>query len=402
MSETFLPKAHSYDHRYDSNTMNRHLSRRDTTLSSESKYESADENFNDEETENRHRKLARRTSIAKLLRQASNATINVYEGAIKVLGGSSHNNQRRRSSVRRKWGVDRSLIEFVRERVIELMDKEEKENSGKESLFHATDVMHVKETDDMITRFLLEYFEDHPLDDKNCDEDSVVKNISAQIIETLHWRTSNRINDMKDSEFPAEFYQSGIFMFGEDSDGCPVLYIRGRRYKKQSSAWTPIFVNFLLHESEKKVIEIFGDPFNPKNPTNKPGVVIDCSGVSLAQVDMALLFSLLPLVKHYPQCFTYVWVYELPWYCRPFLNVTLKVLPSRIVKRVKQMDKKSAVNEMGSEGIPVFMGGTSPITPSLTVPSDASNVRDVGLKHNIPENDIKKMIAFTDALIAEP
>lgn len=378
--------------------MNRHLSRRDTTLSSESKYESADENF-DDETENRPKKLSRRTSIAKLLRQASHATINVYEGAIKVLSGSSHNNQRRRSSVRRKWGVDRSLIEFVRERVTQLMDSED--NSDKDSLFHPTDVMHVKETDDMITRFLLEYFEDHPLDDKNCDEETVIKNVSSQIIETMKWRKSVRINDMKDSDFPAEFYKSGIFVFGEDSDGCPVLYIKGKKYKKQSATWTPVFVDFMLHESEKKVREIFGDPFNPKNPNHKPGVVMDCSGVSVAQVDMALIFSLLPLVKHYPQCFSYVWVYELPWYCRPFLNITLKILPTRIVKRVKQMDKKAAINEMGSEGIPEFMGGTSPIKPHIDVPAESSNVRDVGLVNNIPESDIKKMIAFTDALIKE-
>lgn len=380
--------------------MTRQLSRRDTTLSNDSKYESADETLPDEE--NRRPKPNRRTSIVKLLRQASHASVNAYQGAIKVLSGSSYNNQRRRSSVRRKWGVDRSIIELVRERVIHLMEEEEaKSSKEKGPLFHPQDVLHIRETDDMITRFLLEYFEDHPLDDKNCDENIVVKNVSNQILDTLHWRMSTRINDMKDSDFPQEFYKSGIYVFGEDSDGCPVLYIKGRKYKKQSALWTPIFVDFMLHESEKKVREIFGDPMNPKNPTHKPGVVVDCTGVSVAQVDMALIFSLLPLVKHYPQCFSYVWVYELPWYCRPFLNVTLKLLPTRIVKRVKQMDKKSAINEMGSEGIPTFMGGTSPIPAHIDVPETASNVRDVGIKNNIPENEIKKMMAFTDALIQE-
>lgn len=384
--------------------MSRQLSRRDTTLSNDSKYEDADETFTDEETENRRRKLSRRTSIVKLLRQASHASVNAYQGAIKALSGSSYNNQRRRSSVRRKWGVDRSLIESVRERVVYLMEEEEsKVNKEKEkaALFHPQDVLHIRETDDMIVRFLLEYFEDHPLDDKDCDETTIVKNVGNQILETLHWRMSTRINEMKDSDFPIEFYKAGIYSFGEDSDGCPVIYIKGRKYKKQSAAWTPIFVDFLLHESEKKVREIFGDPMNPKNPTHKPGIVTDCSGVSLAQVDMALIFSLIPLVKHYPQCFNYVWVYELPWYCRPFLNITLKLLPTRIVKKVKQMDKKSAINEMGSEGIPAFMGGTSPIEPALPVPATASNVRDVGLSHNLPENEIKKMVAYMDALMQD-
>jgi hypothetical protein len=383
--------------------MTRQLSRMDTNLSSDSKYESADESpLPEDGTENRHRKLSRRTSIVKLIRQASHASINAYQGAIKVLSGSNYSNQRRRSSVRRKWGVDRSLIELVRERVIELMDEEEaKSNKEKGAVFHAKDVLHIRETDDMITRFLLEYFEDHPLDDKNCDEAVVVKNVSNLIIETLHWRMSTRINDLKASDFPAEFYKAGIYVFGEDSDGCPVLYIKGRRYKKTSSHWTPLFVDFLLYESEKKLVEIFGDPFNPKNPSHRPGVVMDCTGVSVAQVDMGLIFALIPLVKHYPQTFNYVWAYEMPWYCRPFLNITLKLLPTRIVKKVKQMDKKSAINEMGSEGIPSFMGGTSPIEPHIAVPEDASNIRDVGLKNNIPEAEIKKMIAFADALINE-
>jgi len=281
------------------------------------------------------------------------------------------------------------------------MEEEEKKSNKNEPLFHAQDVIHIRETDDMIVRFLLEYFEDHPLDDKNCQEEVVVKNVGSLILETLHWRMANRINDMKDSDFPKEFYESGIYEFGEDSDGCPVIYCKGRKYKKAGSSWTQVFVSFLLHESEKKLREIFGDPMNPKNPTHKPGIVMDCSGVSLASVDVGLIFALLPLVRYYPQSFSYVWVYELPWICRPMFNLTLKVLPTRIVKKVKQMDKKSAINEMGSEGIPTFMGGTSPFKPYLTVPADASNVRDVGLRNNIPEGEIKKMIAFMDALSVE-
>ena len=116
---------------------------------------------------------------------------------------------------------------------------------------------------------------------------------------------------------------------------------------------------------------------------------------------MALIFALLPLIKHYPQSFSYVWVYEMPWFCRPFLNITLKLMPTRIVKKVKQMDKKSAINEMGSEGIPQFMGGTCSTIPAIAVPDEASNVRDVGLRNNIPENEIKKMITYINALIQE-
>src|ERR1700683_1755844 len=90
----------------------RSISRRDTGLSSDSKYDSADETFQDEDTENRRKKMQRRPStIGKLIRQASNASMSVYNGARKVLGGT-YNDRRRRSSVRRKHGVDRPLIEL--------------------------------------------------------------------------------------------------------------------------------------------------------------------------------------------------------------------------------------------------------------------------------------------------
>jgi hypothetical protein len=391
-------------------TASRSMSRRDTTLSGESKYESADETFQDEELENRRKKqMSRKSSVAKLIRQASSASMSVYNGARKVFGGSSYNvNQRRRSSVRRKHGVDRPLIELVRERILELIQaeqavqaKELKKETRRNSIinnnitaegpFHPKDLLYIKETDDMIVRFLKEYFEDHPYDDSKCEEETIAVNVAAQVIETLKWRFDLRINDMKDSDFPREFYECGLCSFGEDSDGNPVVFIRGKKCRKTPPSWTPILLGFVLHESEKKMIEIFGDPMNPKNPTAKPGVVCDVSNVSVMNVDMNLVFSLLPLTKHYPQSFCYVWVYELPWLAKPFFNIIIKMLPGRIVRKVKQMDKKSAINEMGIEGIPTFMGGKSLIEPTLPVPPDVSTIEEVGRKNGIPEADIKKM-----------
>lgn len=385
----------------------RSTSRRD----SDSKYDSADETFQDEETENRRKKtLSRRSSVAKLIRQASSASMSVYNGARKVFGGASYNiNQRRRSSVRRKHGVDRPLIELVRERILELIqveqtkdqDKKDRRNSTVQTNnnilesngpFHPKDLLYIRETDDMIVRFLKEYFEDHPYDDSKCEEETIAVNVSAQVVETLKWRHEMRINDIKDSDFPREFYECGIVSFGEDSDGNPVCYIKGKKCRKTPPTWFPIMVAFMLHESEKKLVEVFGDAMNPKNPTHKPAVVIDCSAVSISNVDVNLIFSLIPLTKYYPQSFCYVWVYELPWLVRPFFNLILKVLPSRIVRKVKQMDKKSAINEMGIEGIPTFMGGKSAIEPHMLVPPEASTVEEIGKKNGIPQSDIKKMI----------
>ena len=387
----------------------RSISRRDTGLSSDSKYDSADETFQDEDTENRRKKMQRRPStIGKLIRQASNASMSVYNGARKVLGGT-YNDRRRRSSVRRKHGVDRPLIELVRERVLELIEVEEKKfqakkdsnnrklsnnNSQEAGAFHPKDLLYIRETDDMIIRFLFEYFEDHPYDDSKCEEETIAANVAPQIIDTLKWRHETRINELKDSDFPREFYECGLYTQGEDSDGNPVVYVQGKKCRKTPASWTPILISFLLHESDKKLVEFFGDPMNPKNPTARPGVIVDCANVSVTNVDMNLAFSLIPLTKHYPHTFGYIWCYELPWLVKPLLNLILKVLPGRIVRKVRVMDKKTAFNEMGEEGIPRFMGGKSPLEPIMLVPETASTILEVGKKNGISDEDTKKMAAI--------
>jgi len=195
---------------------------------------------------------------------------------------------------------------------------------------------------------------------------------------------------MKDSDCPIEVYNCGLFGFGEDGQGRKVIYCNGKKARKFPSSFVPIILRFANYETEKMIVELFGDPMNPKNPPLKPGIVCDCGGVSISQIDINLSLSLIPLIKHYPYTFEYVWCYDLPWMVRPFFNLALKILPTRLVKRVQQMDKKSAFNEMGEEGIPKFMGGKGP-NPRMEVPPDASTIREIGLKNGISEKDIKVM-----------
>ena len=368
--------------------------RRGTDGSLDSNYESADETFRDQEVEARRQRMQRRrSSIAKFVHQASTVSISAYHGICNIF----HNNsvpvasQRRRSSVRKKWGVDRHLIELVRSKVqSQIASLCAKQKLEKTELFHPLDIEFIETTDDLITRFLLEYVEDHPNALKNCEDEAMSNDVANSVMETLKWRKENNVNELKDSDFPREFYESNIFLFGKDSDGAEVVYVRGKLCRKIASCWSPILISFIIHESEKKVKEILGDPRNPKNPGFRPGIVIDCSNVSVTQLDTGLIFALLPFVKFYPQSFEYAWVYELPWMLRPFFNLVLKVLPNRIARRVKQMDKKSAIKEMGIEGLPSFMGGKPPIEPSISPPETACTLEEVAKKHNISDSDVAK------------
>ena len=321
-------------------------------------------------------------------------------------------NRRRRSSVRKKTGIDRDLIEMVRESVLEVIDSEllnqsddefgrsgsNTESSYECESFHEVDIERMRGSDDLIIRYLLEFFEDHPRE--LTKEEKILQNVTDIIIDCLKWRKEFGVNDFKDEDFPIEFYESGILVMGQDSDRTIVVYIRGGKYKKISNGWTPIFLKFMVHEAEKVIRQLFGDPMNPRNPPgNKPGIVVDCTGVGMAQVDMTLLLGMLPIfTKYFPQSFSYIWVHELPWICKPVLKLALQVMPSRHARKLRTIDKKGALNEMGPEGIPKFMGGKNPIDPKMEIPETCSNVRDVGSKAGLSEDEIKKMSSHIKAV----
>lgn len=367
----------------------------------------------------------RKSSIAQFLHQTRLASVGALRGIKKALHinqSSNYNtttnpayilNRRRRSSVRKKTGLDRDLIEMVRDHILETIDSEimdqsnaelEKGGSNTESShgsnlsFHELDIERMRGSDDLIIRYILEYFEDHPQNENSSDKEEsiIVEKVSETIIDCLKWRKEFGVNDFKDEDFPIEFYTSGIVLLGEDSDETIVVYIRAGKYKKISANWTPIFLKFMVHESEKTLRQLFGDPMNPRNPPgNKPAIILDCTGVGMAQVDMTLLLGMLPIfTKYFPQSFSYIWIYELHWLCKPVLNIAMKLIPARHARKLKIMDKKSALNEMGPEGIPKFMGGKNPVDPKkLDIPEKCSTVVEIGTKHGLSQDEITKMLS---------
>lgn len=440
-----------------------------------------------------NKKGRRRSSIVQFIRRASSVSNTAYKNIKRALSSNSSNSHsnsgysRRRSSVRIKHGVERQLIESVRNYVVEVIDEEinDIEYEEEKCSFHQKDIDKIRNTDDMIIRFLLEYFEDHPkasyldrscpihgpigqdtygygqdnysygpdtsfreetsqerdqfqrfeevqtssaqdrpqlvkdrpkvgqntmdrpggkfdccgaeLDEKESKAyQSCIKSVGEAVIETLKWRKEFGVNESIDSEFPKELWTKEILVIGEDSDGATVVYIRGCNYSKVSSNWTPIFVRFLVHESEKILETVFGSPYLPKNPPgSKLGIVIDCTGIGYAQVDFSLTLSVLPILcKHYPQSFSYIWVYEMPWIAKPMLALAMKILPTRHARKLRVIDKKTALSEMGVEGIPKFMGGKSNMVPKASVPTDPGDIVSVGRKNQLTDCDINKMICL--------
>ena len=108
------------------------------------------------------------------------------------------------------------LIEHIRQAFLRLIN----ENPDEREQFDQDDIDKVKQFNWIIERHLIS---------TNWKNELAFENL----IENLRWRKEFGVNQLKESDFPAEFYKSGSFFdYETDKLGHSVIYIRGRLHKK--------------------------------------------------------------------------------------------------------------------------------------------------------------------------
>jgi hypothetical protein len=277
-----------------------------------------------------------------------------------------------------------TVVAEIRECVMSRIEEEPEK-------FHPSDVKRFKERSEMIYRFLIEYIEDNGGINSQNDH-SCVEKVTRSIVDTLKWRVEFNVNNMKDSDFPEEFYKSKLFLLGTRSDGSLFIIINVRKLVRLRQ-WSNVYLRFIIHEMDKIGEEVmFSDPDFLKKP--KPHVLADASEIGLAQMDFTFIFSIIPIfLNHYPQGFTTIWLYELPMFSRHMKGIVLKTLPHRITKKIMFTDKKHIIDDMGAENLPVDYNGCSNQQLRELSSATASNLREVGKKNDISEKEIEKMMA---------
>lgn len=121
------------------------------------------------------------------------------------------------------------LVENIRQAFIRLIESNDEEKDQ----FDELDIEKVKKFNWTIERHLL---------NTNWKHDLAFENL----IENLRWRKEFGVNQLKEQDFPAEFYRSGSFFdYETDKLGHSIIYIRGRLHKKISD-WTPLFKKFFV------------------------------------------------------------------------------------------------------------------------------------------------------------
>jgi len=92
--------------------------------------------------------------------------------------------------------------------------------------YDMSDIKRIKESKEMVIRFLLDYLEDIGGLSKTLSESDIVSKVTKNILDTLSWRREFGVNQLSDADFPLEFYQSGLFAFSEREDSAQLVVLR--------------------------------------------------------------------------------------------------------------------------------------------------------------------------------
>lgn len=303
----------------------------------------------------------------------------VYESTVYCPNDSIFPRVRRFPSMDEK--LSPKFVEEVRNNVLDVTAK-----SGER--FDPVDMERIRSQDGMIKRFILEYMESTY---KSEPMSMMSQKIANNICETLRWRCDFGVNRQKDSDFPIELYNSGLISFVKASNGHDVLVIRSDRLIRLKY-WSDVWIKFIVHEVEKMTEKIFEkeDFFDQE----LPHVLCDSSKAGLGQMDLHFLLTIIPIFfRHYPMGVSKVWLYEVPFLNMAIKPIVMRVLPTRLAKKVMFTDRRSIVREMGYERTPYAYGGSPGNVMRDARSSSLHNRRlqQIGEENQIPVPEILKM-----------
>ena len=277
--------------------------------------------------------------------------------------------------------ISPSLVEAVKNRILT-------ECASQPEKYDATDVERFNETDEMIQRYIFDYQINNPLFFEKKDE-IIISKVTSSVLATLAWRKEIQVNSMKDSDFPEAFYSLDLFKKGKQSTGQLFLVFNFGRVQRLS-AWGPVWINFIVHESEKMTQVYLREPDYLLKP--KPIVFCDSSEIGMAHMDFKFILKVIPIfLYHYTQAFASIWLYELPMFSlslRPILNASL---PKKITRLVFFTDSKNVVKDLGEQNVPAEYAGKSIHPLESLIPVNPSTLEEVAKKWGLDENEVSKM-----------
>lgn len=206
-------------------------------------------------------------------------------------------------------------------------------------LYHPADVAKIRECDELCRR----YIRHQKLN--VADTLTFAKN-------SLRWRKTSGINDLKEDSHYMEFYDQGTLVpYNMDKFGSHIMTIRVKLHRKESSVVNEMKMYFAYF------VEKMLNEFDALRIT----VIFDCSDAGISNVDMELIKFIIVMFRDlYPWALGYILVHNMPWILNAIWKIIKSMLPADAVERIRFTTKESILEYVDKQSLPMYMGGEDP------------------------------------------
>lgn len=148
----------------------------------------------------------------------------------------------------------------------------------------------------------------------------VIGDLTIRIDQTLEFRKEFKVNDLTSACISEDVLRNGMcYSHGHDIKGNPIIYVQMNKYKRETDYIVAfkIFVCYLMEQHSLLYPQLLLT------------VLVDCTGVGMAQIDFDFARFLLNIFfKHYPLRLSCILLYNIPWVLMSSWNVCRRWLPA--------------------------------------------------------------------------
>jgi len=269
-------------------------------------------------------------------------------------------------SLRETTDSEKQLISQLREKFLIEANKQIE-------LYYSEDIEKIKNNDWSVHRFLLS--------SKGDVDDGL-----NRIINAMKWRKKFGVRDLKETDFPENYYK--MLLFSKARDGSQLLLTKSK-YHLPIDEWKELFKKFIIFTLEM---------LDNKNDGKGVTVLIDNSGSGFSNVDFDLAIFLRPIHgKYFPQLIELHILTEVPFIIRNILWILLSLLPSKTRKSHKIINKEELIDYVAEDQLPVSLGGDG-TGLNLWMPKDAPNAEQIAERLGISKKNLDKFVAHFESL----
>ena len=278
----------------------------------------------------------------------------------------------------KKRGIDCSLIDKVRKRILEILQDNNEVDT--------CDVSRLEKDDSLIICFIVQYFDNHDTRDDRKETEGIER-VCKHLLETLKWRKEIGINQLKVTDFPTATLAWNVGLIAKETvqDNTKVIVWRANKYEKSNTDTSQMAFKFWLLVVEKFLFQYFSQGYNVV-------VVHDMRGYKISNFDFNLSYQSMSLIQtHYPCLLKSTYVFEVPFLMKPAMKLILSALGSSFLKGFKILDFETCVTEFGGiQYVPTILGGKNPIEGLIPLPDETVTVRELGPKLGLNEKQIQE------------